>query len=56
MESRIPEVRARRPLRKARIKLVENETRISEYEMQLSVTPHLRYMGSSFSLSLEGKL
>lgn len=56
MENPIPEVRARRPLRKARIKLVENETRISEYEMQLSVTPHLRYMGSSFSLSLEGKL
>lgn len=56
MENPIQEVRARRPLRKAILKLVEDDVNTSEYEMQLSITPHLRYMGSSFSLSLEGKL
>jgi len=56
MENPIQEVRARRPLRKAILELVEDDLNISSYEMKLSITPHLKYMGSSFSLSLEGKL
>jgi type VI secretion system protein ImpC len=49
-------VRARRPLRKARIVVTEVEGSAGWYRVDLSVRPHFKYMGASFSLNLVGKL
>ncbi len=58
MDNPAPAVRARRPLRKARIRVSETRDEAQKiwYEMELTVIPHLRYRGAVFSLSLEGKL
>ena len=56
MENPSPEVRARRPLRRAQVEVAEVENELSLFNMFLKITPHLRYMGASFSLSLQGKL
>jgi type VI secretion system protein ImpC len=49
-------VRARRPLRAARIKVEDVEGQPGWYRCSVNVRPHFKYMGASFTLSLVGKL
>ncbi len=56
MDNPAPAVRARRPLRRARIKVEELDGKNDWYFINLTITPHLKYMGSLFSLSDKGKL
>jgi type VI secretion system protein ImpC len=44
--------RSQRPLRKASILVNEIETDAGWYEVALNVTPHFKFMGASFTLSL----
>lgn len=50
------DVRARRPLRGARIEVTDVEGDPGWYKVSMSVRPHFKYMGASFELSLVGKL
>ncbi len=50
------QVRARRPLRKARVTVSEVPGNAGWYRVDLQVRPHLKYMGASFALTLVGKL
>lgn len=56
MESPAPGVRARRPLRMARIAVEDVEGQPGWYRCRIDVQPHLKYMGASFTLSLTGRL
>ncbi len=58
MDSPALAVRAKRPLRSVRLDISDEsaEGRKNWYHMRLRVTPHFRYMGSVFSLSLDGEL
>lgn len=49
-------VRARRPLRRAKVVVTEVPGAAGWYRVELSVRPHLKYMGASFALTLVGKL
>ncbi|MBK8256417.1 MAG: type VI secretion system contractile sheath large subunit [Polyangiaceae bacterium] len=49
-------VRARRPLRRAKVTVSEVPGNAGWYRVDLQVRPHLKYMGASFSLNLAGKL
>lgn len=51
-----PEVRGRRPLRAAQVKVTDVEGEPGWYRVSLSVRPHFKYMGADFTLSLVGKL
>jgi type VI secretion system protein ImpC len=51
-----PAVRSRRPLREARIDVTEDPGNPGWFRVDMSVRPHFKYMGSSFTLSLAGKL
>jgi type VI secretion system protein ImpC len=51
-----PEVRSRKPLREARIVVSDDEGNPGFYRVEMHVRPHFKYMGSSFTLSLAGKL
>ena len=44
--------RSQRPLRKASIAVSEIETEAGWYEVGMEVTPHFKFMGASFTLSL----
>jgi type VI secretion system protein ImpC len=50
------EVRSRKPLRQARIEVLDVEGEPGWYQVSLSVRPHFKYMGASFDLSLVGRL
>lgn len=50
------DVRSRRPLRAAQIKVLDVEGEPGWYQVSLSVRPHFKYMGASFDLSLVGRL
>lgn len=56
MDDPSPAVRARRPLRKAQITVEEVPGEVGWYKVDLKVTPHFKYMGAFFTLSLVGKL
>ncbi len=56
MENPSPEVKSRCPLRAAEIKVSEVPGEPGWYKVQMSVRPHFKYMGASFTLSLVGKL
>ncbi len=56
MDNPTPSVRARRPLRHARITVRESEHNPSWYLINIVLTPHLKYMGRSFTLTSSGKL
>lgn len=56
MDDPSPGVRSRKPLRKAAVAVEEVEGQPGWYRCNLSVRPHFKYMGASFSLSLVGKL
>jgi type VI secretion system protein ImpC len=49
-------VRARRPLRGAKVVVTEVEGNAGWFKVDLQVRPHFRYMGAQFSLNLVGKL
>jgi len=49
-------VRARRPLRKARITVSDVQGASGWYKVDLAVRPHFKYMGAYFTLNLVGKL
>ena len=48
-------VRAKRPLRKAEVKVEDIAGEPGWYKVSLHVSPHLKYMGAYFDLSLVGK-
>ena len=50
------EVRNRRPLRRAEIKVEDVEGEPGWYSVSMAVQPHFKYMGADFTLSLKGKL
>ncbi|MCJ8170461.1 type VI secretion system contractile sheath large subunit [Atopomonas sediminilitoris] len=50
------EVRSRRPLRAAQVKVTDVDGEPGWYRVSLSVRPHFKYMGADFTLSLVGKL
>jgi len=50
------DVRARRPLRAAKVVVEDVEGDPGWYRVALAVRPHFKYMGASFELSLVGKL
>ena len=49
-------VRSKRPLREAKISVTEDPGGPGWFRVDMSVRPHFKYMGSSFTLSLAGKL
>ncbi|MCK5262099.1 MAG: type VI secretion system contractile sheath large subunit [Gammaproteobacteria bacterium] len=49
-------VRSKRPLREAKIVVTEDPGNPGWFRVDMSVRPHFKYMGSSFTLSLAGKL
>lgn len=51
-----PAVRSKRPLREAKIVVTEDEGNPGWFRCEIQVRPHFKYMGSSFTLSLAGKL
>ena len=56
MENPAPAVRSRKPLRAAKISVEEVPGQPGWYRCALSLRPHFKYMGASFTLSLVGKL
>jgi type VI secretion system protein ImpC len=56
MDDPAPDVRARRPLRMARIDVEDIPGQPGWYRSTLKLQPHFRYMGASFELSLVGKM
>jgi type VI secretion system protein ImpC len=56
MENPSSDVRSRRPLRQAEIKVEDVEGQPGWYRCSMKVRPHFKYMGASFTLSLVGKL
>jgi type VI secretion system protein ImpC len=56
MEAPTPEVRSQRPLRQANILVEDVDGDPGWYRCTMSLRPHFKYMGASFTLSLTGKL
>jgi len=56
MDNPAPGVRARRPLRRASIKVREVEGKADWFLTKIEVMPHIKYMGDSFTLSETSKL
>jgi type VI secretion system protein ImpC len=56
MENPSAEVKSKCPLRAASISVLDVPGEPGWYRVQLSVRPHFKYMGASFTLSLVGKL
>lgn len=50
------DVRSRRPLRSAKIEVMDVEGDPGWYQVAMSVRPHFKYMGANFELSLVGRL
>ncbi len=51
-----PAVRARRPLRKAKITVADIEGNAGWYKVDVQVRPHFKYMGAGFEIGLVGRL
>ncbi|WP_374028419.1 hypothetical protein [Escherichia coli] len=47
---------ARKPLRAARVEVMDVEGEPGWYQVALSVRPHFKFMGANFELSLVGRL
>lgn len=56
MDTPMPGVRSRRPLRKAQITVEDVPGDPGWYKVSVKARPHFKYMGASFTLSLVGKL
>lgn len=50
------DVRSRRPLRAARIEVMDVSGNPGWYQVSMAVRPHFKYMGANFELSLVGRL
>lgn len=50
------DVRSRKPLRQAKIDVLDVEGEPGWYQVAISVRPHFKYMGANFDLSLIGRL
>jgi len=55
-ENPSPATRSQRPLRKAEITVTEVDGEAGWYQVGLEVTPHFKFMGANFTLSLTGLL
>ncbi|WP_035706496.1 type VI secretion system contractile sheath large subunit [Niveispirillum irakense] len=51
-----PEIRSRKPLRDAKITVSEVEDEPGWYTVGMWITPHFKYMGADFTISLTGRL
>ena len=51
-----PATRSQRPLRKALLTVTEVDTEAGWYEVSMEVTPHFKFMGANFTLSLTSML
>jgi type VI secretion system protein ImpC len=49
-------IRARRPLRKAKITVSEVEGNAGWFKVDMQIQPHMKYMGAHFAINLVGKL
>lgn len=56
MDNPTSTIRAKRPLRRARIRVEDIESQQDWYVIEILLTPHLKYMGASFTLEENGKL
>jgi type VI secretion system protein ImpC len=56
MDNPAPAIRARKPLREARVVVESVEGQPGWYRVKLEVRPFFKYMGADFTLSLVGKL
>ena len=56
MDAVSADVRGKRPLRGASIKVEDVEGNAGWYKVEMKVRPHFKYMGAFFTLSLVGKL
>lgn len=56
MDNPDPETRSRRPLRAAKIVVNDVAGDPGWYSVSMAARPHFKYMGASFTLSLDGKL
>ena len=56
MDNPAPGVRARRPLRRADIKVREVEGKSDWFLTKIEITPHIKYMGNAFTLQETSKL
>jgi type VI secretion system protein ImpC len=56
MDNPSPAIRARKPLREARVAVEDVEGQPGWYRCKLEVRPFFKYMGADFTLSLVGKL
>ncbi|MCV5208653.1 type VI secretion system contractile sheath large subunit, partial [Escherichia coli] len=50
------DVRSRKPLRAARVEVMDVEGEPGWYQVALSVRPHFKFMGANFELSLVSRL
>lgn len=55
-ENPSPEIRGKRPLRSASINVSEVQGEAGWYKVDIAVTPHFKFMGANFTLSLTGRL
>lgn len=55
-ENPSPATRSQRPLRRANISVEEVEGEAGWYRVSMQVTPHFKFMGANFTLSLTGSL
>jgi type VI secretion system protein ImpC len=55
-ENPTPEIRGRRPLRSAIVNVTEVSGETGWYRVDINITPHFKFMGANFTLSLSGKL
>jgi len=55
-ENPSPATRSQRPLRRALIRVTEVDSDAGWYQVALEVTPHFKFMGANFTLSLTGLL
>ncbi len=55
-ENPMAEVRSKRPLRSAEIVVSDVPGEAGWYSVEISVTPHFKFMGANFTLSLTGRL
>jgi type VI secretion system protein ImpC len=56
MDNPAPSVRARRPLRNANISVRDMDGKSGWFLSTISITPHFKYMGQSFTLTERGRL
>ncbi|QIZ84031.1 type VI secretion system contractile sheath large subunit [Bermanella marisrubri] len=56
MDNPAPAVRARRPLRNASVQVRDVEGKSGWFMSTISITPHFKYMGKSFTLMERGRL